>query len=715
MNVASCRWIRRETVMKWWKLLAVWLVTMLLGAGQLFGSPAISSFSPNFGSSIDGYITIHGSGFWPGSLVVKFNGVRDYTAGVTTEIGEIVIKAQVPTNAPNGSNPIYVEVNGFYTYSAEDFTVIGSGPYITGFSPSIGGGGAAVTISGAHFENPLTVKFNGVTAPPTNTGSYTSFVVNAPAGVTTGPITVTTAFGTYTSVTNFHVPPGITGLSPAAGRAGTNVLITGSNFRDTTAVRFNGLDAASFNVLSNGAIQASVPANATTGQIRVIAPGGSAYSSGNFVVQPTITGFSPGFGPVGTSVTVTGANFNVGTPVVKFGSTTAGTPTGVSFNQLTVTVPSGATNGPITVTTTDGTATSAYFFYLPANIASFTPNNSAPGTTVKITGVNFIGATNVSFDGASVSFTVTNNTTIGATVPGGVTTGPIRVTTPAGTATSSGYFYGAPVITSFNPTHGLPGTNVTIVGVNFLGATAVRFNGTNAASFNITNNTTLRATVPTNAQTGPISVGAPAGTNTSAANFVLDYTANVAVSVIDLPDPVTLTSNLTYTIVVTNRGPFPAPGVTLSETLPASVVLKSAATTAGSLNTSTNPITGNFGQIDVSNSVIVTIIVSPQTEGTISNYVSVSNLYTDPNPANNTAVTFTTVEPFPLLSIRLVNTNWVQVSWPAALANYKLEFKPLLATNNFWSNVLTAPQTIGNESVVTETNVGAMKYYRLKK
>jgi len=715
MKVAPCRWIRSETVMKWWKLLAVWLATMLLGADQLFGAPAISSFSPTFGSSIDGYITIHGSGFWPGTLVVKFNGVRDYTAGVTTENGEIVVKAQVPTNAPNGSNPIYVEVGGSGTYSAEDFTVIGTGPYITGFSPSIGGGGAAVTISGAHFENPLTVKFNGVTAPPTNTGSYTSFVVNAPAGVTTGPITVTTAFGTYTSVTNFHVPPVVTGISPAAGRTGTNVIITGSSFLDTTAVRFNGLDAGSFNVLSNGAIRAGVPVNATTGLIRVIAPGGSAYSSGNFVVQPTITGFSPGFGPVGTSVTVTGANFNVGTPVVKFGSTTASTPTGVTFNQLTVAVPSGATNGPITVTTTDGTVTSANFFYLPANITSFTPNNSAPGTTVKITGVNFIGATNVSFDGASVSFTVTNNTTIGATVPGGVTTGLIRITTPAGTATSGGLFYGFPVITSFNPTHGLPGTNIAIIGVNFLGATAVRFNGTPAANFTVASNAMINATVPTNAQTGPITVVAPAGTNTSAADFVLDYTANVAVSVTDLPDPVTVTSNLTYTIVVTNRGPFPAPGVTMSEMLPASVVLKSATTTAGSLNTNANPITANFGQIGVSNSVFVTIVVSPQTEGTISNFVSVENLYLDPNPANNTAVTFTTVEPFPLLSIRLVNTNLVQVSWPAALANYNLEFKPLLATTNYWSNVVTAPQIIGNESVVTETNVGAMKYYRLKK
>jgi len=704
--------------MKFRRQVAICVMAMFLGAGELMGGPSISSFTPTFGAAIDPqYITIHGSGFWPStSLIVEFNGVRDYSAALTWEGGEYVIKAQVPPSAPYiQSNPIHVVVDGQSTWSTEDFTVIGPGPYIAGFTPSSGGDGQWVTNSGAHFDNGLTVRFNGVAGQIMLHNSYTNVVVKAPTGVTTGPISATTALGTYTTTTNFHAPPSISGLSPGAGRRGTNVTITGTSLLDTSAVRFGALDASSFNVLSNGAIQAVVPIGATSSLVRVIAPAGSSFSSGNFVVRPTITNFSPTIGRMGTNVTVRGENL-FGATAVKFNNTSA-TFSNVTYGQLTATVPSGATTGFISVTTTNGGHTNENYFYLPPRIISFTPGKITPNTTttVKISGENFIGASYVSFGGAGVDFTVTNNTTIGATVPANVTTGPISVTAPAGTTNSSELFYGTPVITSFNPTHGLPGTSVTISGVNFLGTTNVSFGDTRALNFAATNNNTITAIVPTNAQTGPITIIAPGGTNTSTDVFVLDYTADLAATVADVPDPVTMTSNLTYTIVVTNRGPYSAPDVTLSEVLPASVVLKSAVASAGSLNTSGNPITGNFGDMNVSNSVIVTLVVTPQTAGTISNFASVGSLYPDPDPANNAATTFTTVEPFRLLSIRLFNTNNVQIAWPSALTSFNLQSKQSLAANVFWSNVTTTPQIIGDEKVVTESNVTGIKYYRLKK
>src|SRR5437879_1987520 len=61
-------------------------------------------------------------------------------------------------------------------------------------------------------------------------------------------------------------------------------------------------------------------------------------------------------------------------------------------------------------------------------------------TSVTINGTNFTGATAVLFNGASASFTVASATTITATVPSGATTGPISVTTSAGTASSAGSF-----------------------------------------------------------------------------------------------------------------------------------------------------------------------------------------------------------------------------------------------------------------------------------
>jgi uncharacterized protein (TIGR03437 family) len=63
------------------------------------------------------------------------------------------------------------------------------------------------------------------------------------------------------------------------------------------------------------------------------------------------------------------------------------------------------------------------------------------GTQVTITGTSFTGATKVTFGGVKATmFSVDSNTQITATVPTGAKTGKIQVTTPGGTATSSGVF-----------------------------------------------------------------------------------------------------------------------------------------------------------------------------------------------------------------------------------------------------------------------------------
>ena len=60
-------------------------------------------------------------------------------------------------------------------------------------------------------------------------------------------------------------------------------------------------------------------------------------------------------------------------------------------------------------------------------VASFTPTSGSVGSSVTISGSGFSGATDVSFNGTSASFTVDNDGQITATVPVGATSGPITV------------------------------------------------------------------------------------------------------------------------------------------------------------------------------------------------------------------------------------------------------------------------------------------------
>src|SRR5205807_163843 len=77
-----------------------------------------------------------------------------------------------------------------------------------------------------------------------------------------------------------------------------------------------------------------------------------------------------------------------------------------------------------------------------------------------------------------------------------------------------------PTIAGFSPTSGAAATSVTIAGPSFTGATAVAFNGV-SATFTVTSDTTIRATVPAGATSGPLSVTTPAGTATSAGSFTV--------------------------------------------------------------------------------------------------------------------------------------------------------------------------------------------------
>jgi hypothetical protein len=149
--------------------------------------------------------------------------------------------------------------------------------------------------------------------------------------------------------------------------------------------------------------------------------------------------------------------------------------------------------------------------------------------------MNFTGATAVAVGSVkAASFTVTSNTGITFTVPSSAVSGTITVTTPGGSVTSAGTLTVSapqpPVVSGFTPTSGPWGTQITITGQNFVGATAVKIGG-QAATFTVTDADDISATVPASATTGVVAVTTTGGSASSSSVFTVVTGATVAPSV----------------------------------------------------------------------------------------------------------------------------------------------------------------------------------------
>jgi uncharacterized repeat protein (TIGR01451 family) len=97
-----------------------------------------------------------------------------------------------------------------------------------------------------------------------------------------------------------------------------------------------------------------------------------------------------------------------------------------------------------------------------------------------------------------------------------------------------------------------------------------------------------------------------------------------------------------YTLTVTNNGPNPASGVTLTDTLPGGAAFVLSTPSQGSCS-GTSTVTCNLGTINNSASATVTIDVTAVSAGSLVNTAAVTSSVPDPIPANNSATATTTV------------------------------------------------------------------------
>ncbi len=205
-----------------------------------------------------------------------------------------------------------------------------------------------------------------------------------------------------------------------------------------------------------------LPAGPTQAPLPPLPYGDPAIYPWAVALAPAICSIAPASGPPGTLVTISGSQLGGATAVTVNG--TAATVTADAAGQLTVTVPAGATSGAISVVTSGGTATSATSFTVAPGaplISSFAPASAAPGAAVTISGSQLGGASAVTIDGVAAAISSGTATRIVVTVPAAATSGPIRVTTAGGTATSSASLaVAAPAPTVATPAQG-PSSAVT--------------------------------------------------------------------------------------------------------------------------------------------------------------------------------------------------------------------------------------------------------------
>jgi uncharacterized repeat protein (TIGR01451 family) len=153
----------------------------------------------------------------------------------------------------------------------------------------------------------------------------------------------------------------------------------------------------------------------------------------------------------------------------------------------------------------------------------------------------------------------------------------------------------------------------------------------------ITNQATVTSTV-TDPNTGD---------NSQSASTIVSP-ADLRLTQVDSPDPVTVGELLTYTLTVHNSGPESANGVKVADTLPSGLIPDSGASSPGCAESPAGTVTCDLGSIASGADASVDIKVRPQSEGSVTNQASVSYDVPDPNPGDNLASADTTINAAPL-------------------------------------------------------------------
>ncbi len=237
-----------------------------------------------------GYIRAEGAGTAAASITsVPTTGVRLRLAwNATTQI----LTASFSTD--NGAT--YTTAKTFSPVAEWASGLASSGFFIDLFGNS--NAAASIGAGAVHFDN-----FSVAATSPTTT-IYTVAATSA-AGLiarNTFALTITPAPSAGT----------IASFTPDSAAPGATVTIAGTGFTGATAVKFNGVDAASYTVVSDTQITAVVPLYATSGALTITTPLGTIVSTTNVTIPlaaPLVNLSQRGFVGLGENALM--ANFSI--------------------------------------------------------------------------------------------------------------------------------------------------------------------------------------------------------------------------------------------------------------------------------------------------------------------------------------------------------------------------------------------------------------------
>jgi hypothetical protein len=445
-------------------------------------------------------------------------------------------------------------LGALFSFSTTAQTVLGVGrinPPASGVNLKRVRPGDWVAIDGSGLTAVRQVRFGLATA--TFTGNANRLVAVVPPGATIGPLSLSDSFGDFFSTSfNFQVSPRISAFqrsfpvptSPAdsiRGVPGNTVRIDGDNFVDpsdpgfTSVVYFpssaGGYVMATSELVATATMQVKVPATAVSGPLVVVNPAGDATTAGAFYLQPIVQSMQPARAKIGDTVTLRGTSL-LGATVVSFGGIPV-VPSEVTPTNVTAVVPTLTQSVTLSVTTPGGTFLMPTALILLPRITGFTPVGGAAGSVVTLNGDGLSGTTGVWFGNlAATRLTNVSPTRVTAVVPSGAPVAPITLTTANGTNTTATPFFGVPSVTEIVPAQAKPGATITITGLNYSNVSRVRFAGGVDALFSVESPTTISATVPLGAVSGPIVVTNPGGESSGGRTFTVQSISPVVLGTV---------------------------------------------------------------------------------------------------------------------------------------------------------------------------------------